>query len=540
MGSSVAIDLGTVNTLVYAPNRGLVIEQPSVVALQGEPRRVLAVGSSADRLYGCAPAGVEVVKPLRDGVVSDLDACALMLKAFVRQAFPYRRLRSLRTLVCVPDGATDIERRALVEATEFGNPRLRVTMIDEAVAAALGSGADKDPDRPVLVVDIGGGSTEIALVAGSETIRSASIRVAGNAMDAAIMRAVRAECGLLIGEGTAERLKIAIGLAGTDDPVTISGIGAGRSGTLRRAEVTPKLIAGALEPSVKAIVSTLAGLLEGIPPDLAEDILDGGIRLAGGGALLLGLPEEISEHAGCRSEVVPDPLRCAIRGLGRALEPAPRAARQRYAARYPQRSHAGVIEALAQPPMASTQAEPRHAEPTPAPTDSSRRPRAYSRPAAVLAVATAVAALALGLALHSAHDPGRGRHPPVAAPSSRSPTPVHQASPPTTTPPHPSVVAASVGSYSSTYTSNLTPMNLSLAASQRCWIELRSGSASGPIIYQAVIPAGDRHAFDDLPGLWIRLGYPSGITMRVNGVPIALPGSGPFDVTVESDASAST
>lgn len=539
MRPSVAIDLGTVNTLVYTAKRGLLIDEPSVVAVQEDPWKVLAVGSDADRLYGCLPAGVEVVKPLRDGVVSDLGACALMLKEFVRRAFPHRRLRGLWTLVCVPGGATDIERRALVEAAEFGYPHLRVTMIDEAVAAALGSEASAYTNRPVMIADIGGGTTELAVTVDTGTIRSRSIRVAGNAMDAAIIHAVRAECGLIIGEHTAEHLKIAVGLEETAEPVTVCGIDAGRSGRLRRTEVAPKLVAAALELPVKAIVSALTGLLEETPPDLAEEILDGGIHLGGGGALLPGLSAQIAEGAHCHSEVVPDPLRCTIRGLARLLDPSARPSQTVHLASQLERSPIRILEDVAGPSAPSPQVALCDEPAAGTPTGGLRYIRAHVRSALLVGVAGVIAALVVGLAVRSTHHIAHGARPADSVPALRSSIPAPR-SVPTTVAAQPAVVATSTGTYSATYTVRSKTVDVSLAASQRCWIEIRSGSASGPIIYEAILPAGGHTTFNDLPGLWVSLGYPAGITLHVEGVPIALPGGGPFDVTIDSGASTTT
>jgi rod shape-determining protein MreB and related proteins len=315
----VVIDLGTVNTLVYTPRHGIIIEEPSVVAVQRSPSTVLSVGRSADALYGRAPEGVDIVKPLHDGVVHDLEACTLMLGAFMRRVFPHYRPGRLDALVCVPGGATDVERTAVVEAACTGTPRFRAKLVDETVAAALGTGVDQNGGKAVLVIDIGGGTTEIGVVVAGGNVVSRSIRIAGNEMDKAIVRAVRAQHGLVISERTGERLKIAAGLSGTGDTVAVTGVDATRWGWLRTVEVTPKLVAAALERPVNTIITALTDLLAEVPADLAEEILDGGVHLAGGGALLQGAAERIGELTCCNAKVVPDPLRCVVRGMASML-----------------------------------------------------------------------------------------------------------------------------------------------------------------------------------------------------------------------------
>lgn len=330
MRAGVVIDLGTVNTLVSTSKHGIVRDEPSVVAVQGTPRRVLAVGASAEALRAGPPEGVEVIRPLHDGVVSDFEACTLMLGGFLRWVLPRHRPSRPRVLVCVPGRATDVERKALTETLRSAYPHVQVQLVDETVAAATGApGADAataggdEPDRQaMLVVDIGGGTTEMGIVVGGGKVRSRSIPIAGNEMDQAVVREVRAAHGLVIGERTAEQLKRSAGLTGEGDPVPVTGLDCTRWGWLRTAEVEPKLVAKALERPVKAILTSLEDLLGEVPADLAHEILDGGVRLAGGGALLQGLPERISEETCCRAEVVPDPLRCVVRGLARMVDQA--------------------------------------------------------------------------------------------------------------------------------------------------------------------------------------------------------------------------
>jgi rod shape-determining protein MreB and related proteins len=330
--SGVAVDLGTVNTLVYMPGRGVVLDEPSVLAVRRATGDLVAVGSSAAALWGRAPSDVEVIKPLHDGVISDPDACSLMLQGFLGRVWRRHRFGRLGALVCVPGCATDVERRALVVALSDGRPHFHVTLVEEPVAAALGSAVELDGGNAVLIVDIGGGTTEMGVVVGGGTTemgvvvgggttRSRSIRVGGNEMDAAIVQAVRTHLGLIIGERTAERVKMALGLTGNNvDSLLISGVDPAKWGQLRTVEVTPALVRKALERTMSAILTSLADLLAGLPPDLAQEVLDQGVYLAGGGALLRGVAVEVAEKTGCRATVVDDPLKCVLRGRAVLLD----------------------------------------------------------------------------------------------------------------------------------------------------------------------------------------------------------------------------
>jgi rod shape-determining protein MreB and related proteins len=337
MTRGVAIDLGTVNTQVYTAKSGIIIDEPSVVALDRSGGNVLAVGQEAAAYDGRTPDNMRVIKPLREGVISELDACVLMLQAFLRRAMPYHRPGRLETLVCVPGAATDIERRALVEAADNGTHPLRqrqVHLIEEAVAAALGAsyasmekptangnsaGLPHDHGKAVLVLDIGGGTTEMGVVVGPGCVRSRSIRVGGNEMDGAIARAVRAEYGLVIGDKTAEALKMEVGLTGPRSPVAVTGVDIGRWGLLRTVGVAPTVVANALLKPLNTILAALTDVLAEVPADLAGEILAGGVHLAGGGSLLRGLSEWITYETRCRATVVEDPLRCVVRGLASLL-----------------------------------------------------------------------------------------------------------------------------------------------------------------------------------------------------------------------------
>jgi rod shape-determining protein MreB and related proteins len=316
----IAIDLGTVSTLIWVAGRGLVIDEPSAIALDGATGKVAAVGESADALAGKEPENIEVIYPLREGVIADLNAAALMLRAFLRRA--YRHPGPLRpsALVSVPSRATWVERHSVTAALETRRPRYTVRLIDEPVAAAAGAGVDLSGGAGAFIVDIGGGTTEIAVVAGGRVVRAQSLRLAGNAMDDAIVRAARTELGLILGSKAATRLKMALGLTGGPmDWAEAIGLDAAQR-TPRVERVPGKLVATALEYTVAAIIRSVQEILSDIPPGIAEDVVRGKIRLAGGGSLLPGLASRIESSTDIGALVVDDPLRCVIRGAAEILE----------------------------------------------------------------------------------------------------------------------------------------------------------------------------------------------------------------------------
>src|SRR5487761_228038 len=317
---SIAIDLGTVSTLIWVAGRGLVLDEPSAIALDATTGKVAAVGEQADALAGKEPEDIEVVYPLRDGVIADLNATALMLHALLRRAIPHPGPLRAEALVCVPSRATWVERRSVAAALEARRPRYKVRLVDEPVAAAAGSGVDLSGGAGAFVVDIGGGTTEIAVVSGGRVVRAQSLRLAGNAMDDAIAHAARTELGLIIGQKAARGLKTALGLTG--GPVGWAeavGIDAAQR-TPRLERVPGKLVATALEGSVATIARSVQEILSDIPPGIAEDIVRGKIRLSGGGALMPGLASRIESTADIGTVVVDDPLRCVIRGAAEVLE----------------------------------------------------------------------------------------------------------------------------------------------------------------------------------------------------------------------------
>ncbi|HEY9245097.1 MAG TPA: rod shape-determining protein [Streptosporangiaceae bacterium] len=318
--SGVAIDLGTVNTLVSVAGRGLLIDEPSAIAIDRANGRVAAVGLAADALAGKEPQNVEVVHPLRNGVVADLQAASAMLQGFLRRAKVRRGLLRTSAVICVPGGATWVERRSLVAALSAVRPRCTVQLVDEPVAAAAGAGFDLAAGAGVFIVDVGGGTTEAAVVAGGQIVRAESLRMGGNAMDDAIVAAVKAELGLLLGRNAARSLKTTLGI-GEDGTGWMEAVGVDAARRTPRVEHVPgRLIARALEHIVTSMVDCVQEMLSDIPPNLAEDVVRGKIRLAGGGALLPGLASRIEAATDIPVVVVDDPLRCVVRGAAEILE----------------------------------------------------------------------------------------------------------------------------------------------------------------------------------------------------------------------------
>ena len=314
----VAVDLGTVSTLVWVAGRGLVLEEPSAIAIDSETGAVTGIGTDADVLTGKEPQGIQVVHPLRDGVIADLEAAVAMLHGFLRRALPARPVPA-RVLVCVPTGSTIVERRSAIAAVQARRPSYRAELMDEPVAAAAGAGIDLSAGAGGFVVDVGGGTTEIAAVAGWRVVRAESLRLAGNAMDDAIVRRVRDEMGLILSERAARQLKVTLGLTGGEDGwAETVGIDAG-SRTPRIERVGGDLVAEAIEPLVVKMGAAVRELIGEIPPGLAEEVVRGKIRLSGGGALLSGFAERIEAAAGLGAVVTEDPLRCVVRGAAMML-----------------------------------------------------------------------------------------------------------------------------------------------------------------------------------------------------------------------------
>ena len=316
---SVAIDLGPVNTLVWVDGRGLVLEEPSTIAIDDRAGSVAAIGAAAEALADKEPKDIRVIHPLRDGVIADLDATAEMLHGFLRKSGALNGPFKRRAVVCVPGGATWVERRSVVAVFGTRRPRCVVELIDEPVAAAAGAGFDLSAGTGGFVVDVGGGTTEVAAVAGWRVVRAESLRMAGNAMDEAITNAARSGLGMILSQRAARQLKAELGLTGgAEGWAETVGLDAARR-TPRIEKVPGELVAGALGPVVSAIGTTVHRVLSDIPAGLAEDVVRGQVRLSGGGALLPGLADRLAEVAGIGVTIAEDPLRCVVRGAAAML-----------------------------------------------------------------------------------------------------------------------------------------------------------------------------------------------------------------------------
>jgi rod shape-determining protein MreB len=319
----IGIDLGTANTLVHVRDRGIVISEPSVVAIEARTKRVLAIGAEAKRMLGRTPANIIAVRPLRDGVISDFDVTEQMIKYFVHRVHDRVGLIPRpRMLIGIPSGVTEVEKRAVRDAALNAGARW-ARLIEEPMAAAIGAGLPVGEPTGSLIVDIGGGTTEVAVISLGGIVVSRSIRIGGDELDQDIIAYGRREYNLLMGERTAEDIKIAIGSAYPGDYDEQRVVLRGRdllTGLPRAVEVTAEQVREAIEGSVQQIVDTVKDTIEETPPELVADIMDQGIVLAGGGALLQGLDRRVSEATQMPAHVADDPLTCVARGTGRALE----------------------------------------------------------------------------------------------------------------------------------------------------------------------------------------------------------------------------
>ncbi len=315
-----AVDLGTANTLVYERGRGIVVSEPSVVAMDAHRGEVYAVGLEAHRMIGRTPATISATRPLRHGVIADFEVTEAMLRYFLRKAHRSRWTRQ-RVVMCVPSGVTDVETRAVEEACLSAGAK-QVALIEEPIAAAIGEGLPIAEPRGHMVVDIGGGTSEVAILSMGEIAVEASVRLGGYDLDEAIMAYVRHEHGLAIGQPTAEEVKLTIGSAGPLATELTAQI-RGRemvSGLPREVTLDSRDIRTALAEPVQAIVDAVRGALDRTPPELASDIVSTGILLAGGGALLHGLADRINDETDMPTYVASSPLTCVASGAGEALE----------------------------------------------------------------------------------------------------------------------------------------------------------------------------------------------------------------------------
>ncbi len=321
----IAIDLGTANTLIHVIGKGVIINEPSAVAIRsrGTAREVLAVGERAKMMLGRTPESIETIRPLRDGVIADFIATEEMLRQFIKRAKSMLGFRRPRILICVPAGATPVERRAVYETAVTAGAR-RVYLVEEPVAAAIGAGLPVDDPLGSMVIDIGGGTTDIAVLSLGGVVQARSLRCAGNAMDDAIIRHVRRNHQLLIGEANAEKIKIEAGSAlakvnGRTTEIHIRGRDL-RQGRPKSIVLGPSDIAEALSDCIEDMAEFIQRALEDLPPEVATDICDRGVYLTGGGALLDNLDKELERQVGVPFKRAKEPLMSVVRGSSQILE----------------------------------------------------------------------------------------------------------------------------------------------------------------------------------------------------------------------------
>jgi rod shape-determining protein MreB len=317
--NDIGIDLGTANTLVYARDRGIVLREPSVVAIQASTHRVLAVGEEAKRMLGRTPGNIVAIRPLKAGVIADFDITEAMLKYFIRKVTNNRMVKP-RVIIAVPSGITEVEKRAVKESAERAGAR-EVYLIEEPMAAAIGVGLPVQEPAGNMIVDIGGGTTEVALISLAGIVFSRSVRVGGDEMDEACIQYMKRVYNLLIGERTAEEIKIQIGSAyPLEEELTMEVKGRDQvNGLPKTLMVTSEEIREALQEPVSTIVEAIRITLERCPPELAADLVDRGLVMAGGGALLRGLDTLVAEQTGLPVHVADDPLSAVAEGTGVVL-----------------------------------------------------------------------------------------------------------------------------------------------------------------------------------------------------------------------------
>lgn len=322
LGQDIGIDLGTATVLIYLKGKGIVLKEPSVVAIDKNTDTVLAVGEEARRMLGRTPGNIVAIRPLREGVISDYDVTEKMLKYFIHKVNPKRFIAGApRIIICVPSGVTEVEKKAVIDAAIAAGAR-KVHLIEEPIAAAIGAGLDIAKPQGCMVVDIGGGTTDIAVISLGGNVVSASIKMAGDKFDEAIVRYIRKKHNIMIGERTAEELKINIGCVYPKvQEVTMDIRGRNLvSGLPKTVTVSSSEMLEALEEPATAIVEAVHSVLEKTPPELASDIADRGIVITGGGGLINGLDKLIQERTGINVYVADDAVSCVAKGTGKALE----------------------------------------------------------------------------------------------------------------------------------------------------------------------------------------------------------------------------
>ncbi len=317
----IAIDLGTANTLFYVKGDGILLNEPSVVVVNKKDNKIVYIGKAAKDMMGKTPPDLEVIRPLKDGVISDFDVTKAMIQYFISQVLKKRKFFKPKIAVCIPAGITAVEKKAVIDSCLMAGGR-EVLLIEEPMAAAIGAGLNIDEPVGNMVVDIGGGTTEVAVISLGAIAYSESVRVAGDEANEAIMNYLKQKYSLIIGENTAEKIKIAIGSAyKLENELTYEVSGRDLiSGIPKSVILTDAEIREALQEPVNAIVNAIKRALEKTPPELSADILERGLYLTGGGALLKGLDQLISKETGLHVTVTEDPLTDVVKGTGRALE----------------------------------------------------------------------------------------------------------------------------------------------------------------------------------------------------------------------------
>jgi rod shape-determining protein MreB and related proteins len=321
IGRDLAIDLGTANTLIYSRGQGIVLNEPSVVAIDITDGRPVAVGLEAKRMVGRTPGRIKTIRPLKDGVIADFEVCEKMLRFFIQKVHASRWSKP-RMVICVPSGITGVEQRAVQDAAEYAGARKPVHIIEEPMAAAIGADMPVHEPSGNMIVDIGGGTTEVAVISLGGIVTAQSVRVAGDELDDAIMQYVKKEFSLAIGDRTAEEIKIHMGSAWPLDEELTADI-RGRdliSGLPRTVPLTTEQVREALAEPLSAIVDAVKTTLDKTPPELAADIMEQGIMVTGGGALLAGINRRLNHETGMPIKIAHDPLFSVVIGSGRALE----------------------------------------------------------------------------------------------------------------------------------------------------------------------------------------------------------------------------
>jgi len=321
LSNDIGIDLGTANTLVYVRNQGIVLNEPSVVAVEKSTGKVLAIGAAAKEMMGRTPGGIAAIRPLKDGVIADFEISEKLIADFIRRVVRHKYLMKPRVVVSVPSGITEVEKRAVRDSAENAGAR-EVYLLAEPMAAAIGVGLPVEQPSGSMIIDIGGGTTEIAVIALNGIVNDTSIRVAGDELNDAIIMYLKKNYNLLIGELTAELLKIKIGSAFPLDKELSMDI-RGRdlvAGVPKNLKLSSVQVREALSETIDIIVEAVRQALERTPPELASDILERGIILTGGGALLRGLDKRLRQETNLPVNVAEDPLTCVVRGAGKVLE----------------------------------------------------------------------------------------------------------------------------------------------------------------------------------------------------------------------------